>query len=277
VVSSPFRPAKTAFASRAPAKAMESVALPLPFFAETTTVPASCTFLSKSGTFSAAMVAPCLSCEKSGRIADWMHRLHALLAEGDLGREVGQLRDRGHHVGALRGVLAVQARQDRLRQPRPREGHGERGAALAVLRRDDHGPGVLHLLVQVRDLLGGDGRAVLVLREKRQDRGARVAPDHWDRHLLHGAARELVHELVGAQHVKGRDPHDPRRAQALLLPHLAHGWHHGVHRVHDQRDHRLGAELGARLHDVLRDASVDVQQVLPRLPWLPRHTRRHQN
>mmetsp|Transcript_8423 Transcript_8423/g.26813 ORF Transcript_8423/g.26813 Transcript_8423/m.26813 type:complete len:246 (-) Transcript_8423:75-812(-) len=47
---------------------MESVALPLPFFSLTTSVPASWTRASSAGTSPAAMVFPAASCEKSGRM-----------------------------------------------------------------------------------------------------------------------------------------------------------------------------------------------------------------
>mmetsp|Transcript_9535 Transcript_9535/g.21696 ORF Transcript_9535/g.21696 Transcript_9535/m.21696 type:complete len:253 (+) Transcript_9535:561-1319(+) len=47
---------------------MERVALPLPFFAFTTSVPASCTRLSSLGISSAAMVLAAPSCENSGRM-----------------------------------------------------------------------------------------------------------------------------------------------------------------------------------------------------------------
>mmetsp|Transcript_19145 Transcript_19145/g.49104 ORF Transcript_19145/g.49104 Transcript_19145/m.49104 type:complete len:205 (+) Transcript_19145:418-1032(+) len=47
---------------------MDRVALPLPFLAATTTVPASCTFLSRSGIWSAGMVLPALSWENRGRM-----------------------------------------------------------------------------------------------------------------------------------------------------------------------------------------------------------------
>mmetsp|Transcript_66062 Transcript_66062/g.132565 ORF Transcript_66062/g.132565 Transcript_66062/m.132565 type:complete len:237 (-) Transcript_66062:130-840(-) len=47
---------------------MESVALPLPFFSFTTSVPASCTRTSSSGTWLAGMALAAASCEKSGRM-----------------------------------------------------------------------------------------------------------------------------------------------------------------------------------------------------------------
>mmetsp|Transcript_90746 Transcript_90746/g.277834 ORF Transcript_90746/g.277834 Transcript_90746/m.277834 type:complete len:261 (-) Transcript_90746:306-1088(-) len=68
VLLSPAKPAKTAFPKRAPAYAMDSVALPLPPFAFTTSVPASCTRLSKAFTFASGTFRPAGSCEKSGNM-----------------------------------------------------------------------------------------------------------------------------------------------------------------------------------------------------------------
>mmetsp|Transcript_23372 Transcript_23372/g.42982 ORF Transcript_23372/g.42982 Transcript_23372/m.42982 type:complete len:207 (+) Transcript_23372:364-984(+) len=68
VVGVPARPAKTALPNRAPAMAMDKVALPLPFFAATTTVPASCTFLSRAGISASGIFLLCSFCENTGRI-----------------------------------------------------------------------------------------------------------------------------------------------------------------------------------------------------------------
>mmetsp|Transcript_9476 Transcript_9476/g.28548 ORF Transcript_9476/g.28548 Transcript_9476/m.28548 type:complete len:270 (+) Transcript_9476:162-971(+) len=68
VAASPARPASTARPRRAPAYAMDRVALPLPFFAATTSVPASWTRTSSAGICSAGMVEATGSWEKSGRM-----------------------------------------------------------------------------------------------------------------------------------------------------------------------------------------------------------------
>eukprot|EP00408_Alexandrium_pacificum_P014590 CAMPEP_0171237518 /NCGR_PEP_ID=MMETSP0790-20130122/43006_1 /TAXON_ID=2925 /ORGANISM="Alexandrium catenella, Strain OF101" /LENGTH=168 /DNA_ID=CAMNT_0011703869 /DNA_START=20 /DNA_END=523 /DNA_ORIENTATION=+ len=86
-----------------------------------------------------------------------------------LGRKVRQVRDGGGNVGALRALLAREAREHRLSQPCARIGHGERRAALPVLGVDDVSAGVLHVLVKVGDLLRLDGLGHLVLGEERQD------------------------------------------------------------------------------------------------------------
>mmetsp|Transcript_97884 Transcript_97884/g.285617 ORF Transcript_97884/g.285617 Transcript_97884/m.285617 type:complete len:386 (+) Transcript_97884:402-1559(+) len=68
VVSTPARPRSTALPRRAPAYAMDRVALPFPFFSLTTSVPASCTRTSSSGILAAGIVLAAASCEKSGRM-----------------------------------------------------------------------------------------------------------------------------------------------------------------------------------------------------------------
>merc|ERR1712084_166994 len=62
----PLSPARTALPNLAPAYAIERVALPLPPFASTTSVPAFWTCLSKSGIFSASIVFAALSWENTG-------------------------------------------------------------------------------------------------------------------------------------------------------------------------------------------------------------------
>merc|ERR1740121_1504589 len=64
----PVSPASTALPKRAPAYAIDNVALPLPPLALTTSVPASCTCLSKSGILSASIVRATRSWEKTGMI-----------------------------------------------------------------------------------------------------------------------------------------------------------------------------------------------------------------
>ena len=89
-----------------------------------------------------------------------------------------------------------------------------------------------------------------------------MAADDGDGDVLHGHARDLVHELLRADAVQRRDADDLLRVQALLLPELAHGRHDGVDGVDDEGHNGVGAELRARLDDVLGDASVDGDEVL---------------
>mmetsp|Transcript_18774 Transcript_18774/g.32982 ORF Transcript_18774/g.32982 Transcript_18774/m.32982 type:complete len:222 (-) Transcript_18774:955-1620(-) len=97
-----------------------------------------------------------------------------------------------------------------------------------------------------------------------------MATDHWDVDLLNWHARDLMHELVGSHNVQGGHAANLARVQALLLIELAHGWHHGVHRIHDQAQDSVRAVGGTGLHDVLGDASVDAQEIRTshaRLAW----------
>mmetsp|Transcript_54294 Transcript_54294/g.137956 ORF Transcript_54294/g.137956 Transcript_54294/m.137956 type:complete len:348 (-) Transcript_54294:181-1224(-) len=104
-----------------------------------------------------------------------------------------------------------------------------------------------------------------------------MAADHWHVDLIHRHSCQLVHELVRAHNVQARDPADLPRVQACLLVELAHGWHHGVHRVHDQPEDGIRAELRARLHDVLGDACVHAQEIRPRHTRLPGHASRNEH
>mmetsp|Transcript_106852 Transcript_106852/g.166922 ORF Transcript_106852/g.166922 Transcript_106852/m.166922 type:complete len:245 (+) Transcript_106852:153-887(+) len=67
---SPSKPARTAFPNLAPAYAIDRVALPLPALAVTTSVPASCTRLSRAGISEAGMLEAAWSCENNGRIVE---------------------------------------------------------------------------------------------------------------------------------------------------------------------------------------------------------------
>mmetsp|Transcript_19145 Transcript_19145/g.49103 ORF Transcript_19145/g.49103 Transcript_19145/m.49103 type:complete len:211 (+) Transcript_19145:570-1202(+) len=104
-----------------------------------------------------------------------------------------------------------------------------------------------------------------------------MAADDRDGDLIHRRACDLVHELLRADTVQRAHAHDLGRVQALLLPQLSHGRHNRVHRVDDEADNGLRAELGASLNDVLGDAGVDVKQVLAVLAGLARHARGHQD
>mmetsp|Transcript_30065 Transcript_30065/g.48222 ORF Transcript_30065/g.48222 Transcript_30065/m.48222 type:complete len:205 (+) Transcript_30065:461-1075(+) len=104
-----------------------------------------------------------------------------------------------------------------------------------------------------------------------------MASDDWNTDVIHGGSRQLMHKLVRANNVQSCDAHNLRCLQALFLPELAHGWHHGVHRIHDQGNHCLRAVFGTGLYNVLGDASIDVQQILAVLARLARHTSRHEH
>mmetsp|Transcript_118864 Transcript_118864/g.243040 ORF Transcript_118864/g.243040 Transcript_118864/m.243040 type:complete len:268 (+) Transcript_118864:545-1348(+) len=124
------------------------------------------------------------------------------------------------------------------------------------------------MLVQVRNLLLRDGAGRRNLREEGQDGGARMAADHRHVYGLDGRTSELMHEFVGAHNVEGSDAADLAGVEALLLVELAHGRHHRVHRVHNETQDRIGAELRASLNDVLRNPSVDSQEVCASLARL---------
>mmetsp|Transcript_46391 Transcript_46391/g.93626 ORF Transcript_46391/g.93626 Transcript_46391/m.93626 type:complete len:371 (+) Transcript_46391:111-1223(+) len=209
--------------------------------------------------------------------AEGVHLLDAVGAEGGVQREEGQLGDGGDHVGVLGSPLACQAGEHRLPEARAGVGHGQRRAALAVLRLHHLGARVLHPLVECLELSHGDLRGHGVLREERQDRRARVAADDGHVDLAQGCTCDLVHELVRPDSVQGRHAADLAGVEALSSVELGHGGHDGVHRVDDQSDDGVGAVAGASLHYVLGDADVDVQQVCAVHSRLPGHPRWHQD
>mmetsp|Transcript_98544 Transcript_98544/g.261887 ORF Transcript_98544/g.261887 Transcript_98544/m.261887 type:complete len:221 (+) Transcript_98544:152-814(+) len=158
------------------------------------------------------------------KVAERDDLLHSALPER---HPRGEVREVGHvrlHVGALRAPPPREAGEHRLPKASTRIGHGERGTAFAALGVDHVGPGVLHVLVQVRDLVGLDGLGNLVLREERKDRLPGVAPHHRDADEVGVLPRGLGHELVRADNVQGRDADDLHGVQALLLVELRHGW-----------------------------------------------------
>mmetsp|Transcript_9536 Transcript_9536/g.21699 ORF Transcript_9536/g.21699 Transcript_9536/m.21699 type:complete len:455 (+) Transcript_9536:427-1791(+) len=210
-------------------------------------------------------------------LSQGQHLHDTALAEDHLGREVGQVRDGGGDVRALRALPAGETREDRLAQPRARIGHGECRAALATLGVDDIGARVLHMLVEVGDLVCLDGLGHLVLGEEREDRLAGVAANDWHVDEVGVLAGDFAHELVRTDDVEGGDADNLGWIQALLLVELSHGRHHGVHGVHDEGDNRLRAELGARADEALRDVRVRLEEIVARHAGLPRHARRDEH
>mmetsp|Transcript_34759 Transcript_34759/g.91867 ORF Transcript_34759/g.91867 Transcript_34759/m.91867 type:complete len:242 (+) Transcript_34759:204-929(+) len=208
-----------------------------------------------------------------------MNCLHAAGSEGHLGGKVGELallRGVANDIGALRSLSASEAAEHRIPEFGARVRHGERGAALAAFGVHHIGAGILHVLIQGRDLVRGDGLGGRHLREQRQNRCARMASD--DGHIdgCHGGTGELMHELVRANNVKACDPTNLAWVQALLLVKLAHGRHHGVDRVHNQSHDGVRAKLGTCLNDVFGNASIDSEQVCPRHARLAGHASWHQ-
>mmetsp|Transcript_136842 Transcript_136842/g.324234 ORF Transcript_136842/g.324234 Transcript_136842/m.324234 type:complete len:379 (+) Transcript_136842:54-1190(+) len=208
------------------------------------------------------------------QLPERMDCLHTLLAEGYLGCKVWQLRHLRLNVGALCGDLAVQASKDCLAEAGSCIGHGQGGAALAVFGCHYDGAGILDLLVEVRNLVSRNGLAHLALGEQGQNRGASMATDHRHADVIHGKTGHLMHKLVRSNDVEGCDAHDLGRVQALLLPQLAHGWHYGVHRVHNEANHCLWAVLCTCLHDVLGNPCIDVEQIFSVLTGFSGHAGR---
>mmetsp|Transcript_119182 Transcript_119182/g.254267 ORF Transcript_119182/g.254267 Transcript_119182/m.254267 type:complete len:281 (+) Transcript_119182:351-1193(+) len=159
-------------------------------------------------------------------------------------------------------------------QASPGKGHGECGAALAVLRLHNLSACVLDVLVQVGDLVRRDCTPSRILGKQGKDRGARMAAN--DRYIngIDGRTCDLVHKLVRPKDVERSDTDDLLRIEATLLPELTHCRHHTVHGVHDEADNSIWAKLGTSLHDVLGDVGIDEEQILAVLPRLPRHASR---
>mmetsp|Transcript_141533 Transcript_141533/g.452051 ORF Transcript_141533/g.452051 Transcript_141533/m.452051 type:complete len:320 (+) Transcript_141533:495-1454(+) len=202
------------------------------------------------------------------------------LAEGHLRSQIrqrGALSGSTHNVRALRGLLAGQAAQHRVAELRARISHGERRTTLPALGVHDVRACILHVLVHGHDLLLRERLGGGHLREQRQDRHTGMAADHRHVDALDRSTRRLVHELVGAHDVQAGDAANLPRVQACLLVQLAHGRHHGVHRIHDQAQDRIRAEFRASLHDVLGDAGIHTQQVRPGHARLPRQACWYQN
>eukprot|EP00962_Isochrysis_galbana_P037424 scaffold13082_cov80-Isochrysis_galbana.AAC.1 len=87
------------------------------------------------------------------------------------------------------------------------------------------------------------------LRQQRQDGDARVPADDWHVDVLWTLAELLGQEGVCAAHVQSGDAHDlVLVVDAGLLEHLGRDRHRRVDRVRDDRQHGVGAELGAALH-----------------------------
>mmetsp|Transcript_2467 Transcript_2467/g.9634 ORF Transcript_2467/g.9634 Transcript_2467/m.9634 type:complete len:389 (-) Transcript_2467:19-1185(-) len=199
-----------------------------------------------------------------GDVAEAVHRLDALLAEGHLGGEEGHLRHGALHVGALHDArLAVLRAKARVRKQRAGVRHGERRAALARLGRDHLGAAVLRALGERVDDVIRHRRLGRRLRPQREDRDAGVAAHHRDVHL--GGLQTV---LLGVKRLRA---HDVQRgdAEELLgvvhasfLEHLRGDGHGGVHRVGDHVDHRLGAVRRDRVRQTGDNARVDLEQIV---------------
>mmetsp|Transcript_50297 Transcript_50297/g.116771 ORF Transcript_50297/g.116771 Transcript_50297/m.116771 type:complete len:223 (+) Transcript_50297:617-1285(+) len=173
---------------------------------------------------------------------------YTALAKHHLLGEIGQVGDCGGHVGALRALPAREPCDDVFPEACACIGHGERGTALAVLGVDNVSAGILHMLVQVRDLLGLDGLPCLVLRKERQDRLTRMPTNHRNVDEVGVFASELAHKLVRSHNIKRGYSNDLQRIKALLLVELCHRWDNRIHRIHNHSEDRLRAELCTSLH-----------------------------
>mmetsp|Transcript_23372 Transcript_23372/g.42980 ORF Transcript_23372/g.42980 Transcript_23372/m.42980 type:complete len:356 (+) Transcript_23372:153-1220(+) len=205
------------------------------------------------------------------QLSKWMNCLNTLLAEGHLGSKVGQVCDGGHDICTLGGWSACKASQNCLAQSGAGHGHGQSCTTLTILCSDHNCSGILHFLVQSRNICLGNLLAVLVLREHGKDSGACMATNDWNANLAQRCTSDFVDELLSSHHIQGGDAHNLAWVEALLLPKLAHCRHHRVHWIDNQSNHCIWAVLSACLHNVFRNASIDVKQVFPILAWLPWH------
>mmetsp|Transcript_132194 Transcript_132194/g.240464 ORF Transcript_132194/g.240464 Transcript_132194/m.240464 type:complete len:241 (+) Transcript_132194:298-1020(+) len=208
-----------------------------------------------------------------------MHFGHAFFSESYLGGEVWHIWHRiGHNICALHNALtSCKACEHGTAKARPGVGHGQCGAALAILGIYNFSTCVLHALVQVCNLLGRNLLASLVLGEERQDGGTSVSADDGNVDLVDGNPCDLMHELVCAHNIQGRDTADLFGVQALLLVQLAHGWHHGVHRVHNQAKYCVGTILATCLHNALGNTCIDAKEICASHAWLSRQTCRNKH
>jgi len=133
------------------------------------------------------------------------------------------------------------------------------------------------MLVHVRHLVRGHAIHRRHLREQRQNGDTCMPSHHGDIDRLQANLRRLMHELVRTHDVQARDTADLARVEACLLVELAHGGHDGIDRIHDETEHGVRAELGASLHDVLRDACIDPEQVCPCHARLAGHAGGHED
>mmetsp|Transcript_4853 Transcript_4853/g.11551 ORF Transcript_4853/g.11551 Transcript_4853/m.11551 type:complete len:201 (+) Transcript_4853:553-1155(+) len=88
-----------------------------------------------------------------------------------------------------------------------------------------------------------------------------MAADDRDMDIAGLDASDLMHELVGSDHVQSSDANDLLGVKPMSPVDLAHRWHNRVHRVHNQANDGSRAELRAGFHQVLRDAQVDFQEI----------------
>mmetsp|Transcript_55551 Transcript_55551/g.119910 ORF Transcript_55551/g.119910 Transcript_55551/m.119910 type:complete len:219 (+) Transcript_55551:456-1112(+) len=158
--------------------------------------------------------------------------------------------------------------------------HGQRRATLAVLGIGDILAGSLHTAGEAQPILGRKPPGCAVLREERHDRlagiRAAVAPDHWHSDGLDRLSCCLMHELVRADCIEGRDPADFCWVKALVFIDQCHGRNHRREGIHDETNHSIRAEFCACLNYVPRDAPVDLHEITL-VPTPARHPQCGQN
>mmetsp|Transcript_29639 Transcript_29639/g.95755 ORF Transcript_29639/g.95755 Transcript_29639/m.95755 type:complete len:279 (+) Transcript_29639:172-1008(+) len=182
------------------------------------------------------------------------HLLHTLRAELARGRKVGGGGEGGLDVRALNHLLALHRLDEALCEEEAGIGHGERGGARPRLGLDDLVAAKLNAVGERGGHVSRKRRCPRHLRQQRQDGDARVPADDWHVDVLWTLAELLGQEGVCAAHVQSGDAHDlVLVVDAGLLEHLGRDRHRRVDRVRDDRQHGVGAELGAALHQRLDD------------------------
>merc|ERR550537_1517214 len=94
--------------------------------------------------------------------------------------------------------------------------HRESCTAFAILGLDDVSASVLHVLIEVGNLVRIDLASVLVLGEERQDRGTSVASDNRDVDVARVLSSNLTHKLVSTNNIESANTDNLHWVEALF-------------------------------------------------------------